>query len=86
MTITAKNYTLPRQASNTVNASYVANAIANIDGHLGVGYAKAHPDLICAYLHAASADYSAVVSCLKKLNERLLSIRDTLDNLVDRAY
>jgi hypothetical protein len=35
---------------------YLRHAIKNIDEQLGKGYAKEHPELICAYMQAAAIE------------------------------
>lgn len=48
--------TLMRQASMTAN-EYAVAAIESIDRLLGEGYAKAHPELIAAFITAAAQDF-----------------------------
>lgn len=74
------------QAPNRAN-TLLLDAIESIDIALGTGYdAAKHSELIAAYLNAASADNSAVVESLKKLNDRLHSINSSISDLTDRVY
>jgi hypothetical protein len=57
-TFTAGTDTLMCQGSMTAEA-YLLKAIENIDLHLGLGYASAHPELIAAYMQAAALDVIA---------------------------
>jgi hypothetical protein len=56
--ITADGPTLMRQGAMTAN-DYLHSAIDHIDAALGKGYAKAHPELIGAFMQAATADLGA---------------------------
>jgi hypothetical protein len=58
--ITADSDTLLRQASATAD-NYLMNAIEDIDKRLGRGYAKAHPELIGAYMQTAAVDLGTAV-------------------------
>jgi hypothetical protein len=46
---------LAAQAPVTAS-SYIAAAVSQIDGHLGEGYAKQHPELIAAYMQTTTLD------------------------------
>jgi hypothetical protein len=59
-TITASNETLLRQAPMTAH-DYLMHAIHDIDELLGKGYAKAHPELMGAYMQTAAMDLGAAV-------------------------
>jgi hypothetical protein len=58
--ISASNETLLRQASMTAT-EYLDNAVQNIDERFGKGYAKAHPELIGAFMQTAAADLGGAV-------------------------
>lgn len=62
--ITADFETLMHQAAESA-ADYLVAAVRHIDNELGEGYAEAHPELIGAFIQAASHDYSA--NCLAKV-------------------
>ena len=51
---------LMHQASVTAS-KYMRQAIASIDEQFGNGYAKAHPELVAAFVQAASRDFLAAV-------------------------
>jgi hypothetical protein len=59
-TITAGNSTLLRQASMTAD-EYLCEAMQCIDRRLGKGYAKAHPELIAAFIQTAAIDMGTAV-------------------------
>lgn len=46
------------QAPDTIDF-YFNKAIKKIDTEFGEGYAKAHPELVAAYIQACVADYKA---------------------------
>ena len=52
--------TLFRQAPMTAH-DYMLHAIHDIDEKLSTGYAKAHPELIAAYMQAAALDFGTAV-------------------------
>lgn len=58
---TADPTTLMRQAHSTAQL-YLQNAITDIDELLGKGYAKAHPELIAAYMQTAVRDFHTAIS------------------------
>jgi hypothetical protein len=58
--ITASSDTLVDQAPATAE-TYLRRAIEDIDNLLGEGYAKAHPELIAAYMQTAALDYGASI-------------------------
>src|SRR5262249_19844770 len=58
--ITAGNNALRRQAQMTAD-TYMRQAIEDIDDVLGKGYAKAHPELIAAYMQTAAIDMGGAV-------------------------
>jgi hypothetical protein len=59
-TVTAGNSTLLRQASMTAD-EYLCEAMQRIDRRLGKGYAKAHPELIAAFIQTAANDMGTAV-------------------------
>jgi hypothetical protein len=50
--------TLMRQAGYTAD-EYLKAGIEDIDKRLGKGFAKAHPELLAAYMHTAAADFAS---------------------------
>lgn len=58
--ILADNETLFRQAPSTAQ-DYMMNAVKDIDAYFGKGFAKAHPELIAAYMQTAAIDMSGAV-------------------------
>lgn len=60
MFITADPTELMKQASMTAH-DYMLNAIRDIDELLGTGYAKAHPELIGAYMQVAAIDFGTAI-------------------------
>ncbi len=62
--MTAERIPSPRelidQASVTAT-SYMRQAVESIDEQFGAGYAKAHPELVAAFVQAASRDFLAAV-------------------------
>ena len=78
--ITADAETLMRQAPMTV-ADYLQAAIKDIDHQFNTtGYAKAHPELVGAYLQASALDYLAgsVTAGLQQLAESVESAGEEL--------
>jgi hypothetical protein len=59
-TIEAGNSTLLKQAPMTAD-EYLASAISCIDDKLGNGYAKAHPELVAAFIQTSAMDLGAAV-------------------------
>jgi hypothetical protein len=70
--ITADFTTLIRQASMTAD-EYLMKAITNIDARLGQGYAKAHPELIAAFMQAAAIDMgtATIAKCVDSALEEV---------------
>jgi len=58
--VSAGNSTLLRQAPITAN-EYLMSAIDCIDAKLGKGYAKAHPELIGAFMQTSAIDLGTAV-------------------------
>lgn len=58
--VEAGNSTLLRQAPMTAH-TYLTCAIHDIDEVLGKGYAKAHPELIAAYMQTSAIDLAGAV-------------------------
>lgn len=58
--IEASNQTLMRQGAMTAD-EYLRSAIDHTDDQLGKGYAKAHPELIAAFMQTAAIDAGAGV-------------------------
>jgi len=59
---------LMQQASWTAD-EYLLHAIERIDMRLGKGYAKAHPELIGAFMQTAALDFAAGI--VAKMIDRL---------------
>ena len=49
---------LMRQACMTAH-DYLLHGRSDIDGQMGAGYAKAHPELLAAYMQTAALDFMA---------------------------
>jgi hypothetical protein len=49
-----------RQAKETAG-DYLVNAVRDIDGLFGKGYAKANPSLVAAFMQVAAADFAAAI-------------------------
>jgi len=77
--ITADSETLLRQASDTAH-EYLLKAVRHIDDQFGKGYAKAHPELVAAFMDVAAKDFNNAVFC-KALQEA----SDTLADAVRRV-
>jgi hypothetical protein len=61
-----------RQASMTAS-QYMIEAIESIDRNFGKGYAKAHPELVGAFINACAKDFhsTAMAMVLKEIAEAL---------------
>ena len=54
------------QAGSTIGI-YLDEAVKQIDGTFGNGYAKAHPELVAVFIQACVKDFEIAVSeCLKE--------------------
>jgi len=69
MTTSASYTILMRQAQMTAH-TYMLSAISDIDERLGEGYAKAHPELIGAYMLTAAIDMGAA-TIVKEIGEAI---------------
>jgi hypothetical protein len=58
--VEADSTTLMRQAPMTAH-DYLLSAVHDIDEMLGKGYARAHPELIAAFIQTAALDFGAAV-------------------------
>lgn len=78
--ITADGDTLMRQAPDTI-ALYLRRAVEVIDAEFGKGFAKAHPDLVAAFLAACARDLetSSITSGLQNIAEAIdaVALRST---------
>ena len=83
--MTAERIPSPRELMDqaSVTASkYMRQAVASIDEQFGDGYAKAHPELVAAFVQAASRDFLAavlhdhVVSALYAVADHLPGVLD----------
>ena len=70
--VEAGNSTLLRQAPMTAH-TYMACAVHDIDEMFGKGYAKAHPELVAAYMQTSAIEMTggAIARALDNLPERL---------------
>lgn len=59
-TMISDTETLFRQAPMTAH-DYLLHAVHDIDEMLGAGYARAHPELIAAYMHVAAIDFGTAI-------------------------
>jgi len=55
---------------------YMIEAIRDIDGEFGEGFARAHPELVGAYMRTAAADFAATFQA-----DRLEEIGDSLEGI-----
>lgn len=62
-------------------ATWMAKAVRLIDEEFGEGYARAHPELVGAFINAASRDYAANWVA-GYLGDRLDYLADTLDGAI----
>ena len=61
---------------------YMGNAVRDIDGLFGDGYAEEHPELIGAYMRTAAADFGAAIVA-KESHKGLEEIACALDDISD---
>lgn len=81
-TIQAGNETLFRQAPATAH-DYMTNAVKDIDAYFGKGFAKAHPELIAAYMQTAAIDMSGAV--IARAVETLADAVEQVSNAIEEA-
>jgi len=76
--ITADYETMMRQAPMTAR-EYLLRAVRDIDEILGVGYAKAHPELIGTFLLTCAIDFGCgvIAKSLNELREVDITVEDT---------
>jgi hypothetical protein len=78
--VTADDATLMAQASMTVQ-NYLDEAITRIDATYNTtGYAKAHPELVGAFIQACARDYHTAC-LLGGLQDAAAHLGETLDNM-----
>lgn len=73
--ITAEFETLMEQAPMTTDV-YLRKAIRSIDEAFNTtGYARTHPELVAAYLHACAIDYqtSCLTGALQEIGDEITS-------------
>lgn len=77
--VSAGSSTLLRQAHMTAD-EYLLQAIDCIDRRLGDGYARAHPELIAAFMNIAARDFhtSLTVKALDHLDDSLTKFAETV--------
>jgi hypothetical protein len=83
MAITADYTTLMDQASMTADA-YLNTAKQKIDSTFGDGYAAKHPDLIAAFMNAASQDFNTAVYAIA-IQEASDKIESALHAIADSS-
>jgi hypothetical protein len=81
--IPADYTTLMRQAYMTAD-DYMLNAKHDIDKTFGEGYAKAHPELVAAYMKTAAMDLSAA-TLTKELGEAFTEVAAAIAGLKTRC-
>jgi hypothetical protein len=76
---------LMRQASKTANV-YMLDAVEDIDAKFGEGYAKAHPELVGAYMRAAAADFAATFQhdVIEYVSNAIDRLTDAVEKVEDR--
>ena len=84
-TIAANNQTLLRQAPMTAN-EYLLSAIDHIDQALGKGYAKAHPELIGAFMQASAMDLGAAVIARAIESVDVSAISSAIESLCESLH
>jgi gamma-glutamyl-gamma-aminobutyrate hydrolase PuuD len=72
--ITSDATMLMNQATSTAN-NYLHEAVQKIDGLLGPGYAKAHPELIGAFMNTAARDFHT--------SRTMQAIQDAVEELAE---
>ncbi len=73
---------LMKQAMLTSH-SYLSSAIRIIDGELGEGYAKAHPELIAGFMRTAAADFNTCMirQALDHISNDLCCVAKAIEGL-----
>jgi hypothetical protein len=74
--------TLLTQASDTA-ATYMRAAQREVDAQFGAGYAAKHPELVIAFMQAASSDFNTS-STAKVFGASMLRISESLSAIADR--
>ena len=76
--------TLMRQAAYTAS-HYMCSAKEDIDRHFGEGYAEDHPELVGAYINAATLDFLATFlhGGLEDLGESIRSAGDAISTALE---
>jgi hypothetical protein len=77
MTISIGYDALLRQAGMTAH-DYMLAGITSIDDLFGKGYAKAHPELLAAYMQTAAIDFHSAI-IVKDLGGALERIANALE-------
>lgn len=82
--ITASADALLRQASMTA-ADYMREAVREIDGQFGEGYAKQHPELVAVFMTTAAQDFHTALStgALQDLTDVAESLVEEVRGVVD---
>jgi hypothetical protein len=71
--------TLMRQASMTVH-DYMVAAVHDIEEVFGKGYAKAHPELVGAFIQTAAMDFNTAVT-IKAIEEPLATLAEEMGSI-----
>jgi hypothetical protein len=71
--ITADSHKLMEDGANAATY-YMGSAVENIERKFGKGYAKEHPELVGAYINAASRDTLGA-----EIAKSILELRDSMD-------
>lgn len=73
---TMSNGTALQQAGETASR-YLYDGAYDIDKLFGSGYAKAHPELLCAYMQTAASDFnsSVIFDTLYEIAEAVRDLR-----------
>lgn len=72
------NAKIIHDSSKLAAGNYLSAAIRDIDAEFGEGYARAHPELVAAFMQTAVMDYSSGIAS-ESLHEAISQIRDALD-------
>ena len=67
-------------SSKLAAGNYLNAAIRDIDAEFGEGYARAHPELVAAFMQTAVMDYSSGIAS-ESLHEAVGQIKGALDDI-----
>ena len=85
--ITASADTLMRQASMTAS-DYMRAAVHEIDAQFGKGYAKAHPELVAAFMSTAAQDFHTglMAATIQDLSSRLGDLHSAVGEIAQAIH